>query len=67
MEENFIDCESDSTAFVGMFALARRAKVGLYRETCIWYQDNLESRKSGLISKVITAHRAELPLWTQSV
>lgn len=34
MEANFIDRDSDSTAFVGMFALARRARVSLCRETC---------------------------------
>lgn len=62
---NFIDCESDSTAFVGMFALARRARVGLYREACVSYQDNLQSRKTGLISKAVTVSRAELPLWVQ--
>lgn len=35
MEANFIDCDSDSTTFVGMFVLARRARVSLYRETCM--------------------------------
>jgi len=65
MEENFIDCESDSTAFVGMFALAGRARVSLYRETCVSYQDNLQSRKTRLISTAVTVSRAELPLRTQ--
>lgn len=46
-----MDCESDSPAFVGMFALARRARVSLYRETRVSYQDNLQSCKTGLKSK----------------
>lgn len=46
-----MDCESDSPAFVGMFALARRARVSLYRETRVSYQDNLQSCKAGLKSK----------------
>lgn len=46
-----MDCESDSPAFVGMFALARRARVSLYRETHVSYQDNLQSCKTGLKSK----------------
>lgn len=33
MEANLIDCKSNSTAFVGMFALAMRAKVSLFRGT----------------------------------
>lgn len=65
MEANFIDSESDSTAFVGMFALAQRARVSLYRETCVSYQDNLQSRKTGFISKAVTVSRAELPLQAQ--
>lgn len=62
MEVNFIDCDGDSTAFVGMFALVRRARVSLYTETCISYQDNLQSCKTGLISKAVTVSSAELPL-----
>lgn len=53
MEENFIDCENDSTAFVGMFALARRARVSLYGETCASHQDNLQPCKTGLKSEAV--------------